>query len=162
MKTTNAILTFCMVCLILGCMGVESRTSYNVQTDFSALKSYAWMPGLKEQFTNPMYADFYKEAMDTQLAAKGLKSVEDSPDFIIRTYPTKDHKESYKTFSSGTIDFHEGMIHMEFVDAKSGDLIWEGAAQAYLSEESKPDEVKKDVYEIVADLLKDYPPKVKR
>jgi PBP1b-binding outer membrane lipoprotein LpoB len=161
MKIYLKVIAICMLGLISGCMGVESRTAFNAETDFTALKTYAWMPGLQEKFSNPEYAGYYMDAMNSHLASKGFKLDTENPDFLIRTHHTKDHREIYST-SSGKVEFHEGMISMEFVDAKSGEAIWEGAAKTYLSEESKPNEVKKDIYEVVENLIKGFPPEVQK
>ncbi len=145
MKTNITVLAFCLLGLISGCMGVKSRSAFNAKTDFTALKTYSWMPGLQGKFYNPVYADYYMEAMNSQLALKGFKLDTKNPDFLIRTHHTKEHTEKTKTISSGVVEFHKGMIAMEFLDAKSSEVIYESEAETILSEESKPNEVKKDI-----------------
>jgi hypothetical protein len=162
MKTYLTVLAFCLLALISGCMGVKSRSAINAETDFTALKTYSWMSGLQEKFYNPVYADYYMDSMNSQLASKGYKLDTENPDFLIRTHHTKEHKEKIKTIHSGEVEFHKGMITMEFIDAKSGKVIYEGVAGTYLSEESKPNEVKKDIDEVVENLIKDFPSAVQK
>jgi Domain of unknown function (DUF4136) len=158
MKTNITVLVSCLLGLILGCTGVKSHSAFNAETDFSALKTYSWMPGLQEKFYNPVYADYYMEAMDSQLALKGFNLDTKNPDFLIRTHHTKEDKKTIKTLSTVEIKFHEGKITMEFIDAKSGEVIMESEVETYLSDESKPNEVKKDIYEVVESLIKGFPP----
>ncbi len=162
MKTFITVLAFCLLGLISGCMGVKSRSAINAETDFTALKTYAWMSGLQEKFYNPVYADYYMDAMNSQLTSKGFKLETENPDFLIRTHHTKEHTEKTKTISSVEVEFHKGMIAMEFLDAKSGKVIYGGVAETYLSEESKPNEVKKDIDEVVENLIKGFPPAVQK
>lgn len=162
MKTYLTVFAFCFLGLISGCMGVKSSSAINVKTDFTALKTYSWMPGLQEKFYNPVYADYYMDSMNSQLSSKGYKLNTDNPDFLIRTHHTKEHTDKTKTISYGEVEFHKGMIAMECIDATSGEVIYEGAAETYLSEESKPDEVKKDIEEVAENLMNDFPPAVQK
>lgn len=162
MKTYLTVLAFCLLGLILGCMGGKSRSAINTETDFTALKTYSWMPGLQEKFYNPVHADYYMEAMNSQLASKGYSMDTANPDFLIDTHHTKEQRVKTKTFSYGTVELDEGEVAMEFIDAKSGEVILESVAETYLSEESKPNEVKKDIYEVVESLIKDFPPAVQK
>jgi hypothetical protein len=138
-------------------MSVQARYSFDAETDFKSLKTYTWMPGLQERFSDPVNADHYKNAMNAQLASKGFKLTPENPDFLIRTYPSKQYREVY-LMNNREIEFHKGILVMDFVDAKSSVVIWEGVAYAFLSEETNPEELKKSIYLGVEKLMRGFPP----
>ncbi|MBW2573001.1 MAG: DUF4136 domain-containing protein [Deltaproteobacteria bacterium] len=160
MKTYLIVLAFCLLGFVSGCTGVKARYAYNVETDFTSFRTYAWVPGVQEKFGNPMVANHYVKAMDSQLASKGFKLDTENPDFLIRTHQAKKFREIFITLY-GEKEFQGGKIAMDFVNAESNELIWEGVAEAYLSDVSNPTKVKKSVYQVVEDLLKGFPPAVK-
>jgi hypothetical protein len=162
MKTFLKLTIACLLSVIAGCMGVKSTSEVSSGTDFASLKTYAWMPDLKKQFYNPLYAEYYMETMNSQLASRGYRLDQEKPDFLIRTHHTKEETETVKTISSGTLEFHKGTITLEFLDAASGGVIYEGEAETYISDASEQDKVKKDVFNDVEGLLKDLPSAAKK
>ena len=157
MKTYLSVLALCMLGLVSGCMGIQARFSFNNEADFNALKTYAWRSDARESFTDPADAEHYVNAMNAQLASKGFKQVQDSPDFFIHTFPSEKYTDVYLT-THGEVEFFRGRISLQFLDAKTGVMIWEGVAKAYLSEETNPTEVKKAINKGVETLMKGFPP----
>ena len=115
------------------------------------------MPGVQESFSSKEYADLYQKVMDTQLSSKDFKLSSIDPDFLIRTSPSKKFSEVYLTMY-GEVEFHTGKIVVEILDAKTNKIIWEGIARAYVSEEDKPDEVKRGISKGVEKLMPGFPP----
>ncbi len=95
-------------------------------------------------------------------SSKGYKLDPENPHFLIRTYHTKEQKKKLKTMHSAEVEFRKGSMAIEFVDAKSGEVIYKGEAEIYLHDESDPDRIKKDFYESVENLLKDFAPAVQK
>lgn len=157
MKTSTVFFIVCVFGLLVGCMKIDARYSYDNKTNFSILTTYTWMPGVQENFSSKEYADLYQSVMDTQLSLKGFKLSSKDPDFLIRTSPTKRFSEVYLTMS-GKIEFHRGKIVVEIIDAKTNKLIWEGTARAYVSQDDKPDEVKRGISKGVEKLMAGFPP----
>ena len=156
MKTYNALFVFCMFLLMAGCAKVDSRTTYDTQADFEALRTYSWLP-VQESFSAPEYGEFYMVLMNELLTAKGFTLTNENPDFLIRTPKSARYSEVYSTMS-GPIDFHEGKMIIEFVDGNTEELIWQGVGGAYFSEKYTPDEVKESIDMTTKELLKKFPP----
>jgi hypothetical protein len=157
MKRLTALFVVCIFGLFAGCMKIDARYSYDNKTNFSTLTTYEWMPGVQESFSSKEYADLYQKVMDTQLSSKGFKLSSIDPDFLIRTSPSKRFSEVYLTMY-GEVEFHSGKIVVEILDAKTNKIIWEGIARAYVSEEDKPDEVKRGISIGVEKLMTGFPP----
>jgi hypothetical protein len=57
-----------------------------------------------------------------------------------------------------TYEYEEGSLILDFVDAKSKELIWHGSAKAVVGNEKTPEERQKKIYETVQKILEKYPP----
>jgi hypothetical protein len=57
-----------------------------------------------------------------------------------------------------TYEYEEGSFILDFVDAKSKELIWHGSAKAVVGNEKTPEERQKKIYETVQKILEKYPP----
>ena len=143
--------------LLSGCYSIQARYSYDTNTDFGGLKTYAWTAGVGSAFFLAASAQHYQNAMDAQLESKGFERVEEDPDFTIRTHKVDTYREQYRT-GGGYIDFPKSMIRIDFVDSKTGAVIWEGAAEAYVTERSSEKQIQKTIHDAVRDLLKEFPP----
>ena len=55
-------------------------------------------------------------------------------------------------------EYEEGSLIINFVDAKSKELIWHGSAKAIVGNEKTPEERQKKIYETVQKILEKYPP----
>ncbi len=56
-----------------------------------------------------------------------------------------------------TYEYEEGSLILDFVDAKSKNLILHGSAKAVVGNEKTPEERQKKIYEIVQKILEKYP-----
>ena len=55
-------------------------------------------------------------------------------------------------------EYEEGSLILDFVDAKTKELIWHGSAKAVVGNEKTPEERQKKIYETVQKILEKYPP----
>jgi hypothetical protein len=55
----------------------------------------------------------------------------------------------------------EGTLYLNFIDPGSNALIWQGSATAEIREKSSPEEQQQRINQIVAEILKNFPPKGK-
>ena len=98
--------------------------------------------------------------MNAKLASGGFNLDTENPGFLIRTTHAEKYKEVYKR-AYGKIEFHRGRLTISFLDPDSREVIWEGVAKAYLSEESKPSDIKAGISKGVENLLRDFPPVIR-
>jgi hypothetical protein len=69
---------------------------YDTTYDFTKLKTYGWLPSPPGSQIEDLTEKRFKQAVDTQLAAKGYSQSAESPDFLISMQGIK------KTVSSGS------------------------------------------------------------
>jgi hypothetical protein len=157
MKTYNTLFTLCMFFLLGGCANIDARYSYDTHADFTALKTYNWLPDVQKSFSKPEYADYYVKLVNELLTSKGFTLSTDNPNFLIRTPQSSRYVERYLTMS-GPLDMHEGKIMIEFLYSSSKDLIWQGVAKVTYS----PEQVNKSIDSATRELFKEFPPSEKR
>jgi Domain of unknown function (DUF4136) len=125
---------------------------YNHNVDFKNFKTYAW-----GQSANPnaiddsILAQNAQQAIDSQLAAKGLQKVEESqhPDLIVVTSNGMNQQTSYNAWGTGGWRGGGGMgsitpettnvgtLVVDLYDANGKQMIWRGISQGTLSNKSR-------------------------
>jgi Domain of unknown function (DUF4136) len=126
---------------------------YNHNVDFKNFKTYAW-----GQSANPnaiddsILAQNAQQAIDSQLAAKGLQKVEESqhPDLIVVTSNGMKQQTSYNAWGTGDgwrggggmgsitpETTNVGTLVVDLYDANGKQMIWRGISQGTLSNKSR-------------------------
>ncbi len=165
--------------LIIGCAKpLVVDYDYDTTYDFTMLKTYAWLPTPPGSQMEDLTEKRFAKAVDTQLGTKGYNPSAESPDFLISMQGIK------KTVSSGSTGVgasfgvpvggrgsmsvgvgksrervkQEGTLTLNFVDRKTNQLIWQGTAMAEVHPKSSPDEQQQAINQIIAELMKNFPP----
>ena len=151
-----------MLALILtaglsGCYSIESRHSYDSSTDFSGLKSYAWVPVEHAIFSTPASAEHYQSSMENMLGTNGFNLNPAAPDFLISTHYVGTYVEKYKSYA-GNVEFPKAMIRINLLNPSSNEVIYESAAFAYLEENAKQESKNAIIDKAVEALLSEFPP----
>jgi len=165
---------------LAGCSTVQVDTDYDPGTDFSALRSYAWLsskqpPTGDPRIDNPLLDARLRGAIDAELASRGIRAVApEAADFLVAYNVMVENKTDVQTIyrsygrvgwgGAGSVDtvvqqYDEGTLLLDFLHPKDGKLLWRGSARTRLQEQRTPE--KRDAYvkKIVAELFKKYPPK---
>jgi len=155
--------------LAAGCSGITVNHDYDSDVDFTSLKTFDWMPdpggalgSMQEVMTSSSLIEKrIKEAVDTQLAAKGLRLVEKSPDFRVVYYLSV--KEKLRdwgiTYDGRVREIQQGTLVIDFVDPRSMEIIWRGVARRTLDTNPTPEKMQKNINEAVKKLLQNFPPR---
>ena len=157
----------------------EIRYNYLRGTDFSKYKTYKWV-----RIPNTPYPDHIldwqiKEAIDAQLALKGLTQTEDNPDLYIAYQIATTRDKTWNSYSTGgdrwgwggwrgwggietttstTSPINIGTINLDVYDTASKQQIWRGEASETLGSVKNPTEVRKNLNKAMIELFKKYPP----
>lgn len=149
--------------------------SVNVDWDhnfnsFSSLKTYQLVKPAHASM-NPFMDQRIAEAIQGQLAAKGMQEVSSNPDAVV-AYHTGLQRERSATMMGtgrwrmgggmGTINQNTenaGTLVVDVSDAHSRKLVWRGTATDTLS--TKSDKNSKKIDKAVSKMFKKYPPKAK-
>jgi hypothetical protein len=169
------------VALLTGCSSVTVNRDYAADTDFSALKTYAWKHEVQPRTGNPrvdndLVDQRIRTAVDATLNAKGFSAADASAaDFLLAYYLEYRRRISGSTWSFGLgsgyydrygsvgynssiNDYDEACLTVDVIDRDSGKAIWRGVGIRTTYESTRPDKVTKIVNHAVERILADFPP----
>ena len=167
MKNQKIFLLVCIALVTTSCYSISVRHDYDTDTDFSSLKTFDWMKdpitaisSAREAIVKSTLLDRrVKEAVNSQLAVKGLKQDAADPDFLIVYYiSVEDKLKDYGSRYDRVREYREGTLILDFVDRDTMEIIWRGIAQRTLDPNPTPEKMKKNVDEAVEKLFDNFPP----
>lgn len=165
--------------------GQDVRYNFDDKTDFAAFKTYKWVEIKGADRPNQLVDKQVKEALDAELATKGLQKTEaDSADLYIAyqtAIGTEKQFTSYNTdwgygpgwgrgwyggMGSGmttgsTSTIYIGQLAVDMYEPAKKNLVWRGTASKTIDPKAKPEKQQKNLAKAVKKLLKNYPPKSK-
>lgn len=175
MRTIN-FLSFALLLVFTSCSSVRVNSDYDQNVNFESYKTFAY---LKNSIDKVEISDLDKKrilrSIDEVMTTKGLNKSE-SPDILISFF-TKENQQVnvYNNNNYGwgwnpywgmnfgytnVTSYPEGTLYINFLDAKTKELIWQGMGTGHLAEEAKlKDERIKD---FVSQILAQYPPNLKK
>ncbi len=149
----------------------DVKYDYDQQANFSDLKTFDWMQLPEKAGINSLVVQRVKKAVNAELKAKGLMMTSSNPDFLIAEHHGKrdqlqisdwgfsrGHRYRYEPARVSVYAFEEGSLILDFVDAKSKQLIWRGSAKAQVDNIDTPEKNEKLINAAVKEILKKYPP----
>ena len=175
MKTLK-LLSLLFIATLASCSSVYVNADYDKNATFSNYKTYAYM---KNNLDNIAISDFDKKrilnAIDEVMATKGFTKSE-NPDIIVNIF-TKERErvEVYQNYGFGwgwgpylgmginrpaVTTKPEGTLFLDFVDAKTKELVWQGQGTGYLTQNR--DKKEAVIKEFVSRILAQYPPQIKK
>jgi Domain of unknown function (DUF4136) len=186
MKTVLFSIVFLLL-VAIGGLAQDVRYNFDKNTDFSKFKTYKWVPIKGADQPNSLVDKQIKDALDAQLATKGLTKVDNDPADLYVGYQTAVGQEkqfnSYSTdwgYGGGwyrggwyggmggtstttgqTSTIYTGQLVVDMYDSSHHDLVWRGVASKTIDTNAKPDKQTKNLTKAVAKLLKNYPPPAK-
>jgi hypothetical protein len=166
--------------------GQDVRTNYMPGTDFSKYHTYAWVDEVKgvprvggqpDQILDTQV----KQAVDSQMAAKGLAKVGDDgkPDLLVGYQLAIDREKQINGFGNGwggyggfggpwggglssfnatTSTINIGTFVLGMYDQAAKKLVWIGAAQHTIDPSKKQEKNQERLNKGAQKLLKDFPP----
>lgn len=174
-----------IVLLLSACSSIKGNWDYDPQVNFSQYQTYAWvkqkdgdmgyhLDGLMEQRIH--------NAVDSQLAAKGIKQVPNKSAQLLVNYITKiDKKVDVDTFhtnfgyypyygpnwwwggstqtQTSVREYEVSTLLIDFVDAKTKKLIWRGAIKDTVRKSRSPQQKTEIINQKISKLLANFPPK---
>jgi len=160
-----------LICVFSAFAAAQSvYVDYNHNLDFTKFKTYAWGQGSNPNAINDsILAQSAQQAIDSQLAAKGLQKVQESehPDLIVVTSSGMKQQTSYNAWGTGGWRFGGGMAQVtpettnvgtlvvDIYDANGKQMIWRGVSQGTLSNKGEKNE--KELNKAVEKMFKHYP-----
>lgn len=164
---------------VIGCSPLTVNYDYDTAADFTAMKTFGWMPPAGNAVSDDLLVKRIRSAVNAQLQAKGRTEVPQNPDFLIAMQLSG--KTTYGGSTgvgasvgipvgrAGTISVGggkskphektEGTLVLDFVDAKTQSLVWRSTATAAVVPTASPEEQQERINKVIAEMLLQFPPK---
>jgi hypothetical protein len=164
MKSLNACIVICFVVLTVGCAAPEKTLyqdvtyDFDVNVDFSRLSLYNWVKLPASSRIDQFDQLRIKDAVNSQLEAKGLKVDSEKPDVYLVMYGG-DYKAVDMTAMMDYKVYYIGRLKLAMYDAQSHQEIWWGETRADLYHELTPAQKDSVIATAVQNIFKYYPPR---
>ena len=149
------------------------NVDYDKTIDFTRYKTFGWLDGTPA--SNPFAEERIRQAVEAQLAAKGLTKAAGPADIYVASHATTGNQthitvDNYRTgpyrwgggvtTGGDVMNVPLGTLTIDLVDGKSKDLVWRAMATEILS--NKPETNQKKIDKVTKKIFKKYPPKLKK
>ena len=177
-----------IVTLLLAASSVAQDVRYNFDNnvDFSKFKTYKWVPIKDAAKVSDLVDKQIKDAVDAELATKGLTKVEgDDANLYIGYQPAVGQEKQFTSYSTGygygpgwgggwyggmgttttsgsTSTIYKGQLDLDMYDSAGHAIVWRGVVSKTIDPKAKPEKQQKNLAKAVKKLLKNYPPPIKK
>src|ERR1700756_2100648 len=182
MKTVLLLSALGLLLTVRSAFGQDVRYNFDRNTDFSKFKTYKWVPIKDAAKVSDLVDKQIKDAIDAELATKGLSKVEgDNANLYVGYQPAVGEEKQFNSYSTGggygpgwgggwyggmgsttttgsTSTIYKGQLAVDMYDSSGHDLVWRGLASKTIDPKAKPEKQQKNLAKAVKKLLKNYPP----
>jgi len=152
----------------------DVKTDHDRAVNFSAYKTFMWIK--EPNTTNLLMKQRIVDAINLELGEKGLRLVTSGGDLGVSANSATHERHTLTTFYDGFpggwgwrhrwggpattyVDTYQvGTLVVDLFDTSNKRVVWRGTATDTVSD--KPEKNEKHLYEAVAKMFKDFPPKV--
>lgn len=173
-QASLAIFLFLLLCTPSSAQDVK----YNFMpgTDFSKFKTYKWVPIQSNVHPDQIVDQQIKQAVDSDLATKGLTKTEsENADLYVGYQCALDKERQWDAFNMGgpwrfgggmtqatSSTINVGTLALDFYNPAAKQLVWRGTATKTMEPSKDPQKNQERLNKAVAKLLKNFPPKPKK
>tara|TARA_B100000678_G_scaffold247038_1_gene220156 strand:+ start:21965 stop:22612 length:648 start_codon:yes stop_codon:yes gene_type:complete len=174
MKIKNFLAPLAFLLVLTSCSSIRVATDYDREANFNEYQSFAfYKPGIDKADVSDLDKKRILRAIESEMIAKGFTKSE-NPDLLVSIFTkTKENiniyqnnfgwgygwgwnpwywGNGYNTVSSTT----EGTLYIDFIDAKSMELVWQGMGSGALTMDMK-NKIER-IHEMVQKIIERYPP----
>jgi len=152
-----------------GTFAQDVKFNFMPGTNFSKYHTYKWINIPENVHPNQIVDQEIKQAIDTQLASKGLtKTDSDTADLYVGYQCSVDQERQWSAFGGGRFGggmatatsstIQNGTLAVDFYDPSNKQLIWRGQAAQTLNPSGNQQKDTQRLNKAMAKLLKNYPP----
>jgi len=175
MTVFSTALTVALLIFTSGSVAAAQDVRYNSMpgTDFSKFHTYKWVVVPNATYPNQIVDAQIKDAINSQLSAKGLTLTDsDKADLYVAYQTSVDQQKQWNAYGMGggwrfgggmasatssSIDI--GTLVVDMYDPSTKQLVWTGRATKTLNPSSNQEKNQKNLNNAMAKLMKNYPPK---
>ena len=174
MKISKLLFLPIITLAIISCSSVRVTTDYDTKVDFNQFKTFAfYKTGIDKATISDLDKKRIMRAIETELLAKGMtKSAK--PDVLVSLFTkSRNRVDVTDNFYGGfyypryygmnqlsVLQYTEGTLFIDLLDAKKKELVWQGVGSGTLSNSSVERKEAK-IKEFVNEILAKYPPEKK-
>jgi hypothetical protein len=172
MKRLYACIVFSLIILLIGCSTISVNHDYDPDFNFSGLRTYDLLPVPAKAARNELVVKRVISAIKRNLDAKGIRRDSRTPDFLVAIHGGRQTKVDVVDWGYAygrygrywgprrvdVYEYQEGTLIIDFVDARTRELFWRGAATGVIGPYMSPEERGKIINEAVAKVLDKFPP----
>ncbi len=161
----------------------DVRYNFDKQANFEGFKTYKWVTLKDAAQVNPMVDKQIREAVDAELAKKGLTpATADDVDLYVAYQAGVQKEKEFTTYNTGwgygpgwygggwygggggmttgqTSTILVGQLVLDMYQVQPKTLVFRSVASKTLDTDAKPEKQQKNLAKAVAKMLKNYPPK---
>jgi hypothetical protein len=164
MKSLGACFFLCFLALTVGCAPTQPvphtvSYDYDVNVDFSRLKTYEWvsLPGTLQ--IEPFNRIRIQDVANSELDAKGMRINSQNPDVFVVMYGGQTKAVDMTVMMDYEV-YSVGRLKLAFYDAETNDEIWWGETRADLSHRMTTEEKGLEIALAVKKILAHFPPQL--
>jgi uncharacterized protein DUF4136 len=169
--------------VLLACgSALAQEVTYNFAsgTDFAKYKTYKWVNIEGAEYPNQLLDGQIRQAIDSQLVAKGLTKVDtDNADIYVGYQTSITQEKQWNAYGMGggpmggwrmgggtasatSSTLQVGTLGFDVYEPANKQLIWRGSATKTLNPSKNPEKNQKNLNNAIAKLLKNFPPPQKK
>jgi hypothetical protein len=171
-RASMALAVALMACVVTA--GQDVHYNFMPGTDFSKYHTYKWVTIEGGAHPNQIVDAEIKQAVDSQLASKGLtKTDSDKADLYIGYQTAVDQQKQWNAYGMGgglrwggmasatSSTINVGSLVLDMYDPSTKQLVWTGTATKTIDPSSNQEKNQKNLDKAMQKLLKNYPPQQK-
>lgn len=178
LKLASLVLVF----LITSCNSVKVVADYELSTDFTQYKTFAfYKKGIDKAEISDLDKRRILKAVEAEMLAKGFTKSE-TPDLLVNIFTKSQRKVNVNNYYGGygygygyygwypwyygpnygtTIsEYTEGTLFVDLIDAKKKELAWQGIGSGALNTTGNVAKKEAKIKDFVAQIMAQYPPTV--
>jgi len=175
-RSIRIVPTMFVIALLTGAVAMAQDVKYNSMpgTDFTKYHTYKWVVIEGAQQPSQILDAQIKQAIDAQLATKGLTKTDDEKaDLYIGYQVAIQQDKQWNAYGTGGYRWGGGMatatqstittgsLTLDMYEPGTKSLVWTGSATKQIDTNAKQDKIEKNLNKGMAKMLKNYPPPAK-
>jgi hypothetical protein len=186
MKRSCVLVVITLLLVAASSLAQDVRYNFDKSLDFSKFKTYKWVPIKGAATVSDLVDKQIKDAIDTELATKGLTKVDsEEANLYIGYQPSVGEEKQFNSYSTGwgygpgwgggwyggmgsttthgsTSTIYKGQLALDMYDSTNHNLAWRGVMSKTIDPKAKPEKQQKNLAKATKKLLKNYPQVVKQ
>jgi hypothetical protein len=158
-----------VLCLGGFLLAQDVKYNYDTSANFAKYHTYQWV-ALPTAHPDQLIDKQIRQAIEAQLAAKGLTPVIANGDIDVGYQIAVNHETQWNTWGSGGYRWGGGMaqttsstisvgtLGIDFFDPASKSVVWRGTGTKTLNPSSNPEKNMERLQKAIAKILKNFPP----